>query len=113
MRGRRSVRPVGPLTATRVGASGCSEVLKSVDPCRGASGQRPVVGPASDEGSVEVGPEVFDVLAGGAESQQRGRQVFLAGESGAAFDGRFDRAETGSVPDGSVGAPRWRRRDRG
>jgi hypothetical protein len=56
-------------------------------------------GPASGESAVEVGPEVFDVLAADAEPRQRGWQVLLTGDGGAAFDGGFDRAETRGVPD--------------
>src|SRR5919197_2770601 len=59
--------------------------------------------PTRDEGIVEVGPEVLDVLAADAEPEQGGWQVLLAGDGGAAFDGRFDRAETGGVPDDPQG----------
>jgi len=44
-------------------------------------------GAAPGEGAVEVCPEVFDVLAADAESQQRRWQVFLAGDGGATLDG--------------------------
>ena len=46
---------------------------------------------------VEVGPEFVGVLDTDAESEQRRRQVLLAGDAGSPFDRRLHRSEAGRV----------------
>ena len=90
---------VGELLRTRKVACG-SHVVLELPPTRIlALGSAVGGGPASGESAVEVGPEVFDVLAADAEPQQRGWQVLLAGDGGATLDRGLDGAETRGVPD--------------
>ena len=48
---------------------------------------------------IEVSPEVFDGLDADTEAEERGGEVFLAWDSGAALDGGFDGSEAGGVAD--------------
>lgn len=48
---------------------------------------------------IEVSPEVFDGFDADTEAEERGGEVFLAWDSGAALDGGFDGSEAGGVAD--------------
>jgi hypothetical protein len=48
---------------------------------------------------IEVSPEVFAGFDADTEAEERGGEVFLAWDSGAALDGGFDGSEAGGVAD--------------
>ena len=55
--------------------------------------------PGGSERVGQVRPEILDVFDAHTESEQAGREVFLAGDGRSSFDRRLDRTEAGRVAD--------------